>query len=502
MRNFSALIVFLLAIPCFSQPYVLLDTKNDHQTPIEVMTLAPDGETLLSADKKGNLIFWDLNDMSVKYRVRAHGSAINTIFFNSSGSRFVTAGDDGKVKLWSYPDYKLISSYNGPYDGMNFAVLSPDGKYIYFGGYAHQNGNAISSSTQSFTGLYRIKIGGSGYPELLFNDNASRGYDIYTGTSDWGITDGCLDPSGKYVLFTKGYYFYVWDIAANELKAKVSCPYNTNNITARKNGVYVWAEGRMVKYSAGDSYSLSKFVSAGNKDVGYSRMVFSAAGNAMVTGDDGNLVHIWNSSTLQKTQVLSGHTGSVRTFAFCRKDSVLLTGSYDGTIKIWGFPKPVIEERDTLEAVSFIPTDTAANVQIKPIRDTQITKVREVVFTDDNVPVSVLNRPVEKQGTFYVTTEEFEIEIWDNSVYDHDIISLNINGDWVLDNYEVTKEKTKVKIKLKPNTNNYLILYAQNLGEISPNTAAVGLLVDGKLQRLTISSDLKKCGALNFEYRP
>ncbi len=86
---------------------------------------------------------------------------------------------------------------------------------------------------------------------------------------------------------------------------------------------------------------------------------------------------------------------------------------------------------------------------------------------------------------------------------DGDSISLNINGEWILQEYSVVKTKLKIHVKINPNaTNNYLILYAHNLGEISPNTAAVQVLIGDKVYKLTLTSDLQKSGALNFVYKP
>jgi hypothetical protein len=60
-----------------------------------------------------------------------------------------------------------------------------------------------------------------------------------------------------------------------------------------------------------------------------------------------------------------------------------------------------------------------------------------------------------------------------------------------------------MKVSINPQSpNNYLILYAHNLGEISPNTAAVAVLIGGQEYKLTLTSDLKTSGALNFVYEP
>jgi hypothetical protein len=55
-------------------------------------------------------------------------------------------------------------------------------------------------------------------------------------------------------------------------------------------------------------------------------------------------------------------------------------------------------------------------------------------------------------------------------------------------------------LNLIENTNNYLVLFANNLGKTPPNTAAIQFF-DGKSERLfRLSSDLTTCSALNFLY--
>jgi len=139
----------------------------------------------------------------------------------------------------------------------------------------------------------------------------------------------------------------------------------------------------------------------------------------------------------------------------------------------------------------------------EPEKDTVPLVDPDVIFTDGNVPLKIKDRDVLLQNTITVNSTEFEIEIWDQSMPDGDSISLNLNGKWILEEYEVVKAKLRLKVKISPtNPNNYLILYALNLGEFSPNTAAVAVLVGGKEYKLTLKSDMKTSGALNFTYKP
>jgi hypothetical protein len=127
----------------------------------------------------------------------------------------------------------------------------------------------------------------------------------------------------------------------------------------------------------------------------------------------------------------------------------------------------------------------------------------DVVFAKGNIPLLIKDREVKLQSTITVNQPEFDIEIWDKSLADGDSISLNLNGEWILEHYQVVKTKLRMKVQINPNSpNNYLILYAHNLGEISPNTAAVSVWLDEKEYKLTLTSDLTYSGALNFNYEP
>jgi WD40 repeat protein len=387
---------------------------------------------------------------------------------------------------------------------VNFAVLSPDEKEVYFGGY-EENDGFFRGLRDDFTGLYKATVASPNVREVFDMPSEQLSYFGFEFNSNQhGITDGTLDYAGKYVVFTGGYAVYFWDIARNKLAYSIKTKYSTNNVTSVADGMYVWAEGRLIKISAGNRYEVEKVVDAGILDgsMGYSRIAVSQSGKALATGDDGNLVNVWSAGEIQRQQVLAGHRGTVRSFLFWKNDSVLITGGYDKTIRIWTYP----ENREVVKNEETAKKDTVTRNHDRrdgePSDTVSDTGGREVLFKENNVPVSVKNRPVKNLGTFKVLSPDLEIEVWDDAAQDGDLISLNINGRWILENYEVRKEKLKLQIQVEPFTNNYLILFAHNLGQIPPNTAAISVR-DGKtVRKLVLSSDLNRCGALNFVYEP
>ncbi|MDW7695552.1 hypothetical protein R9C00_26805 [Flammeovirgaceae bacterium SG7u.111] len=108
-------------------------------------------------------------------------------------------------------------------------------------------------------------------------------------------------------------------------------------------------------------------------------------------------------------------------------------------------------------------------------------------------------RPVLKQQVIEVEGDILEVKIWDDREVDDDMVSLYLNGKWVVENYTLGKKKLQLELPLKKGNNNYLILYAPSMGNKPPNTAALSYRdKDGKVKKLLLKSDLQSCGAIQI----
>lgn len=108
------------------------------------------------------------------------------------------------------------------------------------------------------------------------------------------------------------------------------------------------------------------------------------------------------------------------------------------------------------------------------------------------------NRSVEVQGCTNVSDSVVTLYFWDSGVEDNDTISINLNGVWVVQNLRLKKEKQAVQVKLQPGSN-YIIMYANNLGDIPNNTSGVGVEYKfGKQDLGTLYSDKNTSGSFRF----
>ncbi len=110
-------------------------------------------------------------------------------------------------------------------------------------------------------------------------------------------------------------------------------------------------------------------------------------------------------------------------------------------------------------------------------------------------------REVTVIDTLNMKKEDISIEVWDNNQEDGDIISLSLNGEYLCKNLEVKKEKVQFKI---PNLQgkNLLILHAENLGSIPPNTAALKIVSGKETKEVVLNSDQGKSEAIQILIDP
>jgi hypothetical protein len=121
----------------------------------------------------------------------------------------------------------------------------------------------------------------------------------------------------------------------------------------------------------------------------------------------------------------------------------------------------------------------------------------ETGSTTPIVPATFAGRSVQVQGTAYVKNYNVTLRVWDSGTIDGDIISLAVNGQWVIQNYTLTGTKRDVPVTLNRSGYSYILLYAHNEGSIPPNTAAVSLWDGFSEQTLVLSANLQTNGAYN-----
>ena len=136
-------------------------------------------------------------------------------------------------------------------------------------------------------------------------------------------------------------------------------------------------------------------------------------------------------------------------------------------------------------------------MSLQPIDTTSVKKPDEIVHKH-----IVNGRHLDIQKTLEVESDLITVAVWDRGQVDGDKISLYLNGELILEDFTLAKEKKQITLHLLAGPN-YLVMHAVNLGSVPPNTAAMEIDDNSKKKKtLSLVSDTKKSGTIEIIYKP
>ena len=104
--------------------------------------------------------------------------------------------------------------------------------------------------------------------------------------------------------------------------------------------------------------------------------------------------------------------------------------------------------------------------------------------------------------TIEIDSTSFTVALYDNGEIDGDSISLIFNGKMILSHKRLSDKALTLKLQVdKDRELNELIMYAENLGTIPPNTALMVVNDGDNRYEVRIASDLQKSGVIRFIHK-
>jgi len=137
-------------------------------------------------------------------------------------------------------------------------------------------------------------------------------------------------------------------------------------------------------------------------------------------------------------------------------------------------------------AVSDFPADTTRNDTLEALQKKLHIQPRE--------------KEIVKSIT--VNSSEIKIELYDNGEIDHDTVTVFVNGRMLLYRQMLTDSPLTLNIHAVPGAEYELVMYADNLGEIPPNTALMMVTAGSRKIETFLSSSEQKSAAVRLIYKP
>jgi hypothetical protein len=115
--------------------------------------------------------------------------------------------------------------------------------------------------------------------------------------------------------------------------------------------------------------------------------------------------------------------------------------------------------------------------------------------------LKIQTREKEVVQTISIDTVAVKIELYDNAEIDDDTVSVFLNNSLLLYKKRLTDRPLVLNFNVFPNTDYELMMYADNLGRIPPNTSLMIITAGKKRYEVRISSSEQKSAVVRFNYK-
>lgn len=288
------------------------DWKNEsllftHETTPELLRdvePAPDGGTFAVSLGNGMVQILDAATGAELARHQAHRGFVNNVAFDAAGQRVVTAGTDGRVKVWTWPAFDPLAEFRAPCPAVSQGGISADGRFAVgrcdngpIRAWNIDTGEVVAESTGTRMAMHPSE------PWLLVHGDRTAVYDLSRGSMRWSAP--AEGGSGTRARFSSTGRFVTTQAGDAGVRVFESA---TGNIAA------TLSLGAIATDFATDPEE---------------RLVAAVGRNGVAK--------VWEIASGEERNRVAGHHGTVTGVSLHPSESLVMTNGTDGTARIWNW---------------------------------------------------------------------------------------------------------------------------------------------------------------------
>lgn len=359
----------------------LATTLAGHREGVCAAYFSKDQERIYTVSKDGAVFRWEYvpnpnqpsdnegmdedDDGSTKWRIverhyfMQNNAKVNCVAYHADSNLLVAGFSNGVFGLYEMPEFNMIHTLSISQNDIDFVTINKSGEWLAFG--ASKLGQLLVWEWQSESYILKQQGHFDSMNALVYSPDGQK---IITTADDGKIKVWDIKSGFCIVTFTE----HTSGVTACEFAKKGNVLFTSS----LDGSIRAWD---LIRYRNFRTFTTPTRLS-------FSCLAVDPSGEVVCAGSlDSFDVHIWSVQTGQLLDQLSGHEGPVSTLAFAPNGGVVVSGSWDHTVRIWSI---------------FSRTQTSEPLQLQ-------ADVLDVAFRPDSLQLAVST--LDGQLTFWSVSE-------------------------------------------------------------------------------------------------
>lgn len=107
-----------------------VDVLQGHHGTVLSVNFSRDGQRVVTACEDGKVRLWSAGDWKLLATLEGHNGPVHWAEFSADGKWIASAGEDKTLRIWSADDGRLLQTLEESREPLLTAAFSPDGKYL------------------------------------------------------------------------------------------------------------------------------------------------------------------------------------------------------------------------------------------------------------------------------------------------------------------------------------------------------------------------------------
>ncbi|WP_328507944.1 NB-ARC domain-containing protein [Streptomyces sp. NBC_00391] len=354
----------------------LLRTLAGHSGRVCSVVFAPDGTWLVTAGEDGRVRIWDRATGTCTATLNGHTNAVNSVAVAQDGTWLATAGEDGKVRIWDRATGTCTATLNGHTNAVNSVAVAQDGTWLATAG---EDGRAriwdratgtCTATLDGPTGPVAIAPDGSWLATSSGGDRTVRIWDRATGACTAALTGPSGSVNGLAVARDGTWLaaagndgrVRIWDRATGGCTVTLTVPtyYSLTSVAIAPDGAWLATAGDDRTVRIWDRATAACTATLDGDTHGVNSVAIAPDGSWLATAHDGGTVRIWDHASITPTSSRPGHTARTKSVVFASAGTWLAAVCADGKARIWD------RASETCTATLTIPAARVTSVAFAP----------------------------------------------------------------------------------------------------------------------------------------